>query len=63
MRIWAEIYPNAYIVGIFACCRQLYDPKAMSGLYDASKLLSVSCDSDLAIINKERTDRIEKQMK
>ena len=21
LRNWAEIYPNAYIVGIFACCR------------------------------------------
>ena len=21
LRIWAEIYPNSYIIGIFACCR------------------------------------------
>ena len=21
LRLWAEIYPNAYIIGIFACCR------------------------------------------
>ena len=21
LRLWSEIYPNAYIIGIFACCR------------------------------------------
>ena len=24
LRSWAKIYPNAYIIGIFACCRQLF---------------------------------------
>lgn len=31
LRGWAEIYPNSYIIGIYACCRQLYNPQAMSG--------------------------------
>ena len=31
LRVWAEIYPNLYTIGIFACCRQLYDPEIMSG--------------------------------
>ena len=25
LRLWSEIYPNAYILGIFACCRQIFD--------------------------------------
>ena len=29
LRSWAEIYPHAYLIGIFACCRQLYSPKKM----------------------------------
>ena len=32
LRMWAEIYPNAYIIGIFACCRQLWDSEEMTGL-------------------------------
>ena len=24
LRGWALTYPNAYIIGIFACCRQLF---------------------------------------
>ena len=31
LRLWAEIYPNCYIIGIFACCRQLYDHSTMTG--------------------------------
>ena len=37
LRFWAEIYPNAYIIGIFACCRQLYDHKTMSGCISKKK--------------------------
>ena len=33
LRSWAEIYPQTYIIGIFACCRQLYDPYKMVNLY------------------------------
>ena len=31
IRHWAEIYPNAYIICIFACCRQLYQKDIMTG--------------------------------
>ena len=31
LRYWAEIYPNAYIICIFACCRQLYQKDIMTG--------------------------------
>ena len=27
----AETYPNSYIIAVFACCRQLYDPSWMIG--------------------------------
>ena len=37
LRSWAEIYPNSYIIGIFACCRQLYDHKKMTNLYSLSE--------------------------
>ena len=29
LRGWAEIYPNSYIIGIFACCRQLHKNETM----------------------------------
>ena len=29
LRVWAEIYPNLYVIGVFACCRQLWDPETM----------------------------------
>ena len=28
LRLWAGNYPNAYILGIFACCRQLIESVA-----------------------------------
>ena len=28
IRSWAQSFPNAYIIGIFACCRQLWNPDA-----------------------------------
>ena len=31
LRSWAEIYPNLYMISIFACCRQLYQPEIMTG--------------------------------
>ena len=31
LRAYAEIYPNSYIISIFACCRQMYDPGWMHG--------------------------------
>ena len=31
LRAYAEIYPNSYIISIFACCRQNYDPSWMKG--------------------------------
>ena len=31
LRTFAEIYPNSYIISIFACCRQMYDPSWMKG--------------------------------
>ena len=37
LRGWAEIYPNSYIIGIFACCRQLYDQPTMSGFYSKAE--------------------------
>ena len=33
LRSWAEIYHQVYTIGIFACCRQLYDPVRMRNLY------------------------------
>ena len=29
LRNWAETFPNSYIVGIFACCRQLWKPNSL----------------------------------
>ena len=37
LRQWAEIYPHAYIIGLFACCRQLYDQKKMTFLYSLAE--------------------------
>ena len=31
---FAHKYPNSYIIGIFACCRQLYNHKKMTGCID-----------------------------
>ena len=31
LRTWSERYLNSYIVGIFACCRQLYNRESMTG--------------------------------
>ena len=31
LRAYAETYQNSYIVSIFACCRQNYDPSWMRG--------------------------------
>ena len=31
LRTLAEVCPNAYLVGIFACCRQIYDKDQMEG--------------------------------
>ena len=31
LRSWALIFPHAYLVCIFACCRQIYDKERMSG--------------------------------
>ena len=31
LRTWAEIYPNSYVIGIFACCRQNYNHATMTG--------------------------------
>ena len=31
LRVFAEIYPNSYIISIFASCRQTYDPTWMLG--------------------------------
>ena len=31
LRSLAETYTNAYLIGIFACCRQLYNEKNMEG--------------------------------
>ena len=41
LRLWAEIFPNAYIVGIFACCRQLYDPAKMTGCLPTAKAMQM----------------------
>ena len=32
LRTWANIFPNAYFIGIFACCRTLWDNDEMCGL-------------------------------
>ena len=32
LRSIAETYANSYIIAVFACCRQLYDPTWMTGL-------------------------------
>ena len=32
IRLQGTHYPNSYIIGIFACCRQLYNQKAMTGM-------------------------------
>ena len=41
LRLWSEIYPNAYIVGIFACCRQLYDHTTMTGCISKERAISI----------------------
>ena len=42
IRMQASQYPNSYIIGIFACCRQLYNQNRMTGMIskeEAEKLL------------------------
>ena len=29
LRTLAESFPNSYVVGIFACCRQYFNPEKM----------------------------------
>ena len=31
LRAWASIFPNAYLITIFACCRQIYQKDEMEG--------------------------------
>ena len=31
LRTWALIFPNAYLISIFACCRQIYEKEKMEG--------------------------------
>ena len=33
IRHWAEIFPNSYLIGIYACCRQLYSPNLSTGIF------------------------------
>ena len=32
LRSMAEDFANSYLIAIFACCRQLYDPNWMKGV-------------------------------
>ena len=36
LRAYARVYSNCYSVGVFACCRQLYDEDIMSGFVEYS---------------------------
>ena len=31
LRSWASTLQNAYLIGIFACCRQIYQKEEMEG--------------------------------
>ena len=70
LRLWAEIYPNAYIVGIFACCRQLRDSyegkkyiteeKAMDFKQMTEEQKLVEMRENLEAKKKEEIAKIEK---
>ena len=38
IRYWSEIYPHAYFISLFACCRQIHDPDKMKDLFTLSQL-------------------------
>ena len=52
LRIMAETFTNSYVIAIFACCRQLYDPTWMKGVC-LSKDEANSLDSKLSVTIKE----------
>ena len=37
MRSMAAEFPNVYIVCMFACCRQIFDPSVMNTAFDSAK--------------------------
>ena len=46
LRSWAEDYPNAYIVGIFACCRNVFE-ESCGGLISKEDKDMIVSDVDL----------------
>ena len=44
LRGWSEFYHNSYLISIFACCRQNYDPITMTGCIEKKKALDIILD-------------------
>ena len=57
IRIWAEIFPNFYGIGIFACCRQLWDPELMTGFISKDEK-----EGKIALVMPERIKRYKLQL-
>ena len=51
LRIMAETFTNSYVIAIFACCRQLYDPTWMKGVCLSKD--EACLDSKLSVSIKE----------
>ena len=63
LRLYAEIYPNAYVIGIFACCRQIWDHNWMQdqcvSLSDYKKLTCSEISQELVL--SIHLDKLNKQ--
>ena len=46
LRSWAGIFPHAYIISIFACCRQLYNKETMTGIPRGDKYAELKVHVD-----------------
>ena len=46
LRNWATTYPNAYVIGIFACCRQLFNSSKMTGMISKEQKEKLTSDPD-----------------
>ena len=57
IRQWAAQFQNSYFMGIFACCRQLYNSDTMEGNY--SKIQLQNADKTL----QEKRDSYEEKIK
>ena len=57
IRHWAEIFPNSYLIGIYACCRQLYSPNLSTGIFSEEQKDEYL--NDIGAKKKEYDNRIK----